>query len=501
MRGRRLAIVLFLVALAARLALVFTSRFAGDEAPFWEVARGIAKGTSFPTLGPSITGGAARHPGPAFYWLMALPQLVSSAPEVTNAYVAVLGAISVVLYFHALRPFFDDAGAGLAALFMACMPWSTLYWDRIWNPNVLGFLVALAFWSACRLRRDPSSSAVALLLVACAAMPQFHLSSPVVWCALAALVVPTARGWSRRWAAVGAGLGLALYVPFAYSEIVTRGADTRAFLAETGANASFDFVRVPLWAFRLLTLDVSYHQLYGYWGVRSERELLAAVVRGTPDFPWSAWRFALVVLSVAVALAALAAALDRARRRTPVTPQAAPNGDPVATGARPFLWAATVGLAANVALLGIARKPIFGHYVHALLPFYFVAFAELGCWTKEHARFLWPIGAACALVLVGGLEAAQRISRRLDARNGLWTIRHVLAALRADRPDATGVRLDFDYRASREGYRVLSALLYGRSLSTTEGTGEYRLQVTEHDPPPGALRLLETGPVTLYKLR
>jgi len=477
-------LAILLLASAARLALICTSRFTGDEILFWQAASGIANGTEFPLLGPSITGGGARHPGPLFYVVMAIPLLVSKAPEACNAFVAVLGGFSVLLYWSALRPYFGDVGATLAAAMMACMPWSTLYGDRIWNPNVLVFFVALAFWAACRLRRRPSLGAVTLLFVSCAAMPQFHMSSPMVWLALIPIFFRSIRRWRWYWPLLALAGALVLYIPMFISEHRTHWENVRLFLAETGSNTSQDWKRVPAWAFRLLTLDVSYHQLHSYWGQHTEAEMFDFLAHGNEDFTWTRARRFFLGLSVVFAAGALVFWIVRAWREGKRRP------------ARPFLWAAIVGLGANTALLGVTHKPVYGHYVESLLPFYFVAFAELGRAAIEWRRGWWILYATAALVCVGGVDSALWVSNVLDARNGLTTVRRVIAAIEKDRPTITSASLNFGFRAQPWAYSVLTALDHDR---VSIGGGPAYVLVTRETPiPPGARLVMTTGPVALY---
>jgi hypothetical protein len=405
---RRVGLLLLLPACATRLALIYTSRFNGDELHFWEAASGIANGTSFPLLGPSITGGGASHPGPLFYYLMAIPVFFSKAPEASNAFVALLGGFSVLLYWSALRPYFGLPGSTLAAVMMSCMPWSTLYSDRIWNPNALVFLVAVAFWAACRLRREASLAVLILLVMSSAGMPQFHMSTPMVWLALVPIFLPSVRKWRWYWPLVAFACAAVLYVPMLIHEHRTHWENARLFLSETGANTSDDWKRVPAWAFRLLTLDISYHQLHSYWGQHTEAEMLAFLAHGSSDFGWSPERRFFLGLSVIFAGVALAVWLVRASKEGRHGP------------ARIFLTAALVGLAANTALLGFAHKPVYGHYVDCLLPFYFVAFAELGRAVTDW-RGKWLVHGVAALVCVGGIDSTLWVSRELDARAGLGT--------------------------------------------------------------------------------
>jgi len=485
LRGRPLwiGLALFLLACATRLMLVRTARFTGDEVRFWQAATGIATGTSFPLLGPSITGGGAQHPGPLFYALMAVPLFFSKAPEACNVFVALLGGCSVVLYWSALRPYFGQVGATFAALLMACMPWCTMYGERIWNPNALVFLLALAFWSACRMRRKPSLGALILLLVSSAGMPHFHMSSPMVWLALSPIFLPSFRRWRWYWVPVALGCAAILYVPMLISETRTHWMNAHLFLTETGKGAfPDDWKRVPLWAFRLLTLDISYQQLHSYWGEHTEGQMLSFLVHGNEDFTWSPIRWLLVGLSFVFAAFTVVHWVTRSTRR-----------------GRPFLWAALVGLVTNTLLLEVAHKPIHGHYVSPLLPFYFVAFAALGRAAIQWKRAYWLVYGGALVMCLGGIDAALWVSHTLDARTGLGTIREVIAAIEKDHPGARSVSLSYGFHGSPSGFGAIGALT--QPPLAFNGGPQYRLMLRDAPAPTGSHAIMSTGPVTLYGWR
>ncbi len=491
-RAFAVGLALCALAFAARLALILTSRFTGDEILHWTIAKRIASGDEFPLLGPAMTPGDAYVPGPLYYDVLAIPALVSKAPEVFNAFVALLGAVSVVLYWSALRPHFGEKGALLAAVMMACSPWSTLYADRIWNPNIVGIFVALAFWAACRLRKSPSLGAVVLLFAAMAAMPQIHMSSPMVCIALIPIWLPTIRKWRWFWPLVATAAAAMLYIPLLIHELHTDWSNTRAFLHDTATSTSTDYQRVPLWAFRLLTLDVSYHQLHSYWGPHTEDEMISFALHGNSDFHYGPIRWALLALSVLFALFSLGIAVYRTWNRVGRTKP------------HPFFWAALLGVAANTALLGVAHKEIFGHYVQSLLPLYFVAFAEVGRWAAENRlreRIVWGVAA---LVCAGGIDAAVWVSQTMDSRNGVLTMRKVIDAVEKDQPNATRVGLSFGYRGGArgglDGFNQVAALDPKHRVRFDYG-GQYLLMFNGDPQPKQGRAILSTGSVILYRMR
>jgi hypothetical protein len=471
-------LALFTLASLTRLALISTSRFTTDEIEEWSAACRLVSGKEFPLLGPAIASGAAKIPGPLLYYVGAVPLVFTRAPEACFGFIALLGAAAVVIYWQALRGYFTETGALLAGVMMACSPWSTLYADRIWNPNVVGPFVALAFWAACRVRRSPSLFAVVVLFMSMGAALQLHMASATVCLALLPIWLPSTRRWRWYWPIVATGATALLYIPLFIFELRTGGSNTLAFFHQTATGTNDDYVRVPLWAFRLLTLDISYHQLHGYWGPLTEGQMFSFLLHGNADFIYGPVRWFLLALSIVFAVSALVLAGVRAwtgsARREP----------------HPFFWAATVGLVANTALLGADHKVIHGHYVQELLPFYFVVFAALGDWAATaRQRTAGLVFGAALLVAVGGVDVAVWNSRTLDARNGLSTMRQVIAAIEKEDPNATRASITVAYRSlSAARLNELTALDRTRPFHFDQGDQYGRV-------------ILQTGPVTLYRMR
>jgi hypothetical protein len=233
----------------------------------------------------------------------------------------------------------------------------------------------------------------------------------------------------------------------------------------------------------MLTLDDSYQQLHSYWGAHSEKEMLEFLSKGSSDFKWSPERHFFLLLSFMLAVAALLVWLARAWKGGRNQPS------------RFFLAAALLGMAANSALLGIAHKPVYGHYVESLLPFYFVAFAELGRLVSEW-RGKWLVYGLAGLVCVGGIDSSLWVSRELDARAGLGTIYGTIAAIKADRPEYSSVSIGFSYRANEFAFMAVADLSGGKL--SLRGGPPYRLMLRDEAPPAGARLVKRLGPVTLY---
>jgi 4-amino-4-deoxy-L-arabinose transferase-like glycosyltransferase len=489
--------LLILVAALIRLSLICTSRFTGDEAIFYQAAVHIRDGIAFPELGPAVTGGVARHPGPLFYYLMSLSQFFSRTPEAANAETAILGALSIGFLWDAVRRVLGTFPAFLAALLMTFSPWAILYADRIWNANVIIFLVAVAFWAAVRVYQKPGSRWIAMVIALSAIMPQFHLSVPVVWLALIALMLPN---WRRlrelNWGFVALGVAIAVlgYAPYLHSELQSGFANLKALRAENlHLEGRRQFYKVPIYAFRFFTLDTTYHELMGYWGGLHELSALKAAFVGSPVRPFSVFRLIALVASIVLAVMIYLSAF-RERRFLGL-----------------FWRAFWIGICTNILLLAITPKAFYPHYLTPMLPFFFAISAGLAHQLEwDHRLRKWLVPVLC-IFCIGGVEASVSISRNLDQRNGLKTQRQVIrwiledAAREGWQPSAR-IGLHLDFPGYLEGYSVLLEESYRSRLQVSdraEGAPQYVLAVKPPTRSAGDYReahVLEDAGLIFYRV-
>ena len=502
---------IFVAALALRVALVQTTRFTGDEARDYSIGVGIANGAPAPLLGPEVSSGSARLPGPLQYWLAAFPQLFTRAPEAGNLFFELMGATSVWLFWLTLRRPFGEAAAAFAAGLMALSPWSALFGDRVWNPNAFLFFACVALFAAVKLRERPTSAWAAVLLVACLALPQLHMSALVVWLALLPLVVKPLRQARRRTLVLGVALGALLYLPLAIHEAKTGFGNTRAFVLEAlaiggrknSAVDNFSFLLTPAWVLRVLTLDVSYHELTGYWGGLDEAAAWRALWLGSEARPFHPLRLAALLASLALVTACIViAGRDIWRRRA---------GGRWRDALGPYTMAALVAVAADMLFLGITRKKIFAHYITPVLPFVFVLYAAAARRALADRRLRpWLLVLAVGFA-AGGVEATLSISRRIDGRNGLAVHRAVANRLLDDcaaagrAPQACPARLDFAYFAVPYSHNVFAYHALAKPLRWERGPAGFAYRVQKRaDPPPlqaAAFPATRVGAVTIYRLK
>jgi hypothetical protein len=517
-QARWAGIAIITLAAALRLSLATTARFLGDEANDYTISRALATVERAPALGPPLTDGRARLPGPLYYWLSAAPLVVSRAPEAAYVFYELLGTATVAMFWLALRKPFGERAAAFAAALMALSPWSALFGDRMWNPHAFLFVEAVAFLAAAALRAQPDSRWAAFTLpLACLALPQMHMSAPVVWLALVPLVWPALRRANRRALVLGTVAGALLYLPYAIHELQTGMSNTRYLLTDTARQSStpahlrgLQALWAPVYALRFLTLDTTYHELMGYWGGLDERAAWSALWHGSPARPFHPLRLLALLGSgvlLALALAAVGRRMFEREREAPAGPR---------LGA--FAWSAVVALTADTILLAFTGRRVFAHYVICVFPFLFVVYAALGRAALEpsapssrgrRAAAAAVLGLAL-LVAAGGIEATLSVSRRIDGRNGLGVIRAVTGRIFSDvapAPSRAPVAADvqFGFPASTGPYAIFSRYALGRPLELRRGGNvpRYRLQKRE-DPAPAAAAsapLESIGPVDLYRLR
>ncbi len=436
--------LLFLLAVLPRLWLTTTSRFTDDEAIIWSQAKYIAEGKALPVLGPVVTGGIFRAPGAAGYYLIAMSQLISKTPEAANFLLAVLTALTVIVFWSSLRRPFGEISAFLTALVFSFSPWNLLYSDRLWNANLTALLTAICLWAALRLLENPKSRSVAVLLFAAGIYPQFHLTAPVLWIALAVLLRKTMRQWNVKWFGIGLVLVAAAYVPYVLSELQTGFVNFHAYLQDGKAQGfRVDFLRVPFYAFRMLTLDVTYQELMGYWGPYREWAAVKALFLGTPDHPFSVLRLLLTAASFYFA----GWAIKESFKKGPQTELF-----------RELRTATVAGVAAAFLLLAVSKKVFVGHYLQYFTPFLFLAYAHLFQSSLSNRDAFRKCVALSLFFCFGGLETSVTISRGIDARNSLGVERQVLKSILRQGLLKEGQSLGLNFKflgGSKFAYQVL----------------------------------------------
>lgn len=413
-------VALLVLAVSVRLWCVGHARFTSEEATFWGMARNIATFTSATSYGPALTGSEAMHPGPLFYFVMAVPALFGRSPWLGGAFVALLHGLAGYLGYDLARSMRGPrAGLIFLALFLFA-PWDVLYGDRVWLSCVAPVWGTAMLWSAHKSAEPAREGGErarefhqALFVFLALVCPQFHMSAPLGWAACF-VVLYFARPFSvsRRAVALGAfGAFLAYLSPIIWE--LTHGlSNTRAILRHGGGRASAAAVLAsPLRVFGYAVLyasgEVGYHFERGYWRVFDEAQFYFSAA-GLREYlrTRGAAHALLNAASVLVSLLAWGRAFvrcveERGALRTSLE-------------ARVRL-ALVTGLAAAVALLVVSRKGYYPHYTNLLMPLLLLPVAmELA--RVELRALRWG-----AIAVTAGAMAVStvRYYREVDGLNGL----------------------------------------------------------------------------------
>jgi len=342
--------------------------FANDQVRDAQIVHALLAGRSFPLVGP-LVGGTTSHLGPLYFYLIALPYLVTKDPLAGTVFVAFLKVGAILLLYRFARGFFGAHVALAASALFAVFPPAVLSARVQWNPGMLPFFTIAFIWMLCALGADGESSAVVGLLVVLAVLTQLHMTTvPLVLVAIAAVMTTRPR---VRWihVATGAGIALLLYLPLIVHEATHGFENARALVASVEVDQRHTAPR----AWLLLSKNLPF--------------LFRPVLSGfSLDQPWSP-----VFLTVFSALYALESALfilgacvcvwhiARRRRQTEVAAIRAVRLRLVL-----LLW-----LVVPLLALGFQRTIVWCYYLDVLYPSEFI-FAGIGVSTIASWSALSP---------------------------------------------------------------------------------------------------------------
>ena len=463
-RYRPLVLLFLVLGLAFRLWVVPSARLTGDESDHWFKARQVAVGDRRPVYGTEITGSAAHLPGPALYYLLAVPQTLGPSPYWGSGFVVLLHLLAAALLYRLVRLARGPRAGLIAAVLVAFAPWDVLYGDRIWASCVAPVWGAVALYAAVRARAQPAwlGPLVFLTLV----LPQMHLSVPVLWAACATVLVlrgPTR--WPRRPIVIGLALTALAYAPTLVAELGSAFENTRRILAHGGGAAPWaEALTSPLkvfgYAVLYATSEIGYHWARGYWGGGFSEADAYFTVDGLARWwrlhgPYLALGHA---VSVGVAMTGWALAI-RATARDVAAARARRSAlEPSTT----LTIAMLVGLAVGAVLLLATRKTYFPHYANILMPM-LLAPVALGLDAGLTAAGRWRLAGWAAIGISVATMAAgtARYYRQVDALNGLGATMSMVDRIMAE---PGPVRLRFAHFANAYAWHRVAEGIHGRRL-------------------------------------
>ncbi len=390
MTGRRewLAVGVFLaLGIVLRGWHIDTGWFGVDQARDIQTALDVVAGRDLPTVGPTMR--RLTSLGAGYYYVWALPHMVSAAPIAAYAFAALMGiATLVAVWWFARRAW--GAGAGVVALAVfACAPIAVLDGRVAWAPAALpitGMLVLTLLAGPLTTMRLGALGAVLGVAV------QLHLSM-VAW-GVAAFGVLLLRWPGARGVGASALGFLGTGFPALYAVLVNAGRD--AGLAALPSRGPGPDVGARLSAVPTLGARV----LDAFW-----------------QWPDAAPGGALY-LTVATAVVAIAALVGLVRLAV-----AAARRDATAT-------AVVAVLACQLALVALLPGDAWYYYLDPLLPVWALA-AGAGWWRSAPGVRHAAGDVALALVLAATLVLGGALARwiALAARHGYLAVHPAALAL------------------------------------------------------------------------
>lgn len=501
-KSRRVFLILPWVFLT--LGLIFRwywvdyARFTGDEALFYRMAQQIVTESALPVLGPSVSGTAAKHPGATFYYLMALPNLISSHPRWSGMFISLLSVISLGLLVRMVRELRGEQTALITAWLSALSPWYILYSDRIWNSNVAPWLAIVVLFGLHRMVHTPKSRWVGIVALLLVILFQFHLSTPILW--MAALGILVAARAQIHWRALilGTVAGALFYAPYLIYEVRHDFINVRAILSDAGGTEHGLLQPLRSFVYVLLfgTGDVGYHAHTGYWRPYDPFWQWTTGDGSRDSIRYYGWPLILGIwLSVGLCVWAWCRRLIRGGRNPRALRQLL--ADPV--------WGALIlGSFSGATLLFVSHKAAYPHYVNLLLGVGVVPVAELLSDLANNASRLRKTFVYLFVALLG-ISMAVSTSLyyvRIDSKVGLATTLDIVDII-SQKQSHEPFGLRFPYFNNRFPMSVLAEYAVGRPwLYQNKSKVVYEIRPKQHIdelPPEKADDLWDIGPVWLIR--
>ena len=433
--------ILLFVATVFRLSLISDARFTGDESYFWATARNTATFDARPIYGPSMTDSPAYHPGPLFYYLMAIPQRLGTSPLLGSVAIVVLHILSGFLLFRATLLVASPRAALIALALFTFAPWDILYGDRVWLSCLAPVWGSFILFSALHAQSSKlSQGALVFFALTC---PQIHMSAPIVWCAVFVILIGAPpKNWSKRALLFGLILTVFAYALPLYHELTHDFKNTRAILTHAGGKiSSAEALKHPLQMFMYTVFygssEIGYHMNLGYWRTFDAVKTYLSIPGLTTWFTaQGALHGVLTCVSMLVSAAAWLVALFVAAKN--IIAAIRNKSKSLISTADIMTCALVAALCAAVILLFAARKGFFPHYANLLVPMIFLPMAA----AIDH--MLRQVNRPSAKYLVLSLLSASILSmaintwkyyKTVDALNGVSITRAIVTdVLRESEP-------------------------------------------------------------------
>ena len=439
--------ILLFVATVFRLALISDARFTGDESYFWATARNTATFDARPIYGPSMTDSPAYHPGPLFYYLMAIPQRLGASPLFGSVAIVLLHILAGFLLFRATLLAASARAALIALALFTFAPWDILYGDRIWLSCLAPVWGSLILYSALHARHSTcAQSSLVFFALTC---PQIHMSAPIVWCAaLVILFGAPPKKWSKKALLFGVLFTVIAYALPLYHELTHDFKNTRAILTHAGGKISpSEAVKHPLqmllYAVFYGSSEIGYHMNLGYWRPFDAVKTYGSVAGLISWFTKQGASYGLLTcVSLLVSTGAWFVALIFALKN--LVSALKQKSRAIVSGADVMTIALVTGFGAAAVLLFVARKGFFPHYANLMVPMIFMPIAVGIDRVIRHYDRSIVRHAMLTLVIVSMTSMAAnswKYYKTVDTLNGVSMTREMVADVMAE-PTPVAVRFE-----------------------------------------------------------
>jgi len=167
---------IILLAATLRFSSLGLIEFKDDEGYHCINAWNIATGRELPIFGPraSILGTSL---GPIYYYLLAIPCLISPLPESIAIFIGLVNLAALYLCYMLGTKLYNRMVGIIATALYATSPMAVIFSRRIWNPCLLPFFTILTFYSFIKLGEKGNRKYLWVLLVSLIIALQLHPSA------------------------------------------------------------------------------------------------------------------------------------------------------------------------------------------------------------------------------------------------------------------------------------------------------------------------------------
>jgi len=207
--------------------------FIHDSARDLRFAQAIARGQSYPLLGP--TAGGIFYLGPFYYYILSLPLFFTSKITGSYYFIACINAISVILVYFFVKKFFSSKSAMVSSLLYATFPFAILTGRNMWNPALLPTF-SLFFFFCLFLWLKGRKIALAFSLLLFSLLTQIHAVTMTFSLILLLAFFINKEAFSLKYFLIGILLVIISYLPYFYYEIQHGFENIQAFFGFLNHN-------------------------------------------------------------------------------------------------------------------------------------------------------------------------------------------------------------------------------------------------------------------------